>query len=346
MTDEHSRPRPILTALHFTDTHHKGVNPRSRIDDYPRAVLQKVAWVVNEALRRKVDVLFHTGDWFDGYNVDASVVGDVMDVLVPARDAGIVIVGVYGQHDVLGYNVDTIRRCSIRLLEASKIITLLRRGQVFSCKGVAVVGCPYADGIDGVDGLDEGYGYYIGEKDGFDRREYQRTILLAHGTLVEHPLPEGFRHTLLEKVNINADIVLSGDYHDGYGVYRRSDGVTFCNPGSLARTKRTKRMPKTALIEVYAKDDIAPGVSIVPVKCAAASVDIFSDEDVPEPANDAQVAEMVAYLERETQVAEYRQFDVSAAIRNLPVEGRAALVSEARSMAMSAVQKAEKQTDG
>ena len=270
-----THPKPLLTAMYFTDTHSKGVNPRSRIDDYPLAIIEKVDWVVQQSIKRKVDIILHGGDWFDSHDVGNSVVGDFMDAIAPAVAAGIPIVGTYGSHDVHGYNAETLKRGALRILESSKMVTILRRGQVYAINGVAIVGCPHTTGLDGGDG-----NYFIDDYycvDQIAQEEYDATILLAHGTLVEYPLPDGFDHTLIENVKVNADLVLSGDYHEGYGVYRRSDGVVFCNPGSVARTKVTnKRIPCVAFVEVYAAGfDVDHGVSIIPIAKAKPFLALF-----------------------------------------------------------------------
>ena len=60
--------KPILKAIFLTDTHLRASNPRSRIDDYPQATLDKFKWILDYAVKRGVDVILHGGDFFDGYD--------------------------------------------------------------------------------------------------------------------------------------------------------------------------------------------------------------------------------------------------------------------------------------
>jgi exonuclease SbcD len=59
-------------------------------------------------------------------------------------------------------------------------------------------------------------------------------VHVAHGMLLDHEPPFD-RFTLIGDVRSDADLILTGHDHLGYGVVTRNDGKVFCNPGSITR---------------------------------------------------------------------------------------------------------------
>ncbi len=324
--------KPILKAIFLTDTHLRASNPRSRIDDYPQVILDKIKWILDYAKKREVDVILHGGDFFDGYDIAKSVEISLMNL---CNQYDLHIVAPVGSHDIHGYSIDTIKRSSVGVIEAAKVIHLLDHGEVFNFGGVSIIGCPHSVDIDQKED-----GYYISEEIIQEERDY--TILLAHGNLVDHELPEGFDCTLLDDAEVNADLVLSGHYHPGYGVYRRKDGVTFVNPGSVARVKATtnnrKRTPSIAYIEVF--KDAPVSVDIVPIKIAEPGDEVFGDEVLVEEPPDNDVAKLVEHLKKQTDQVS-GSFDIRHAIETLPLEGDEEIVREARKRALKIIQTVE-----
>lgn len=322
----------LLKLLFFTDTHVKGINPRGRIDDFTSAIFEKIQWVVSDAVKREVDLVIHGGDWFDSYDVGNTVLSNYIRALEPLRRANIPVVSVHGSHDVHGYQARTLGRSSLGVLETAGYVTLLRAGQTYRIKDILVAGVPHQS--------DSNVSYMVD-----DRGDAKYVISVIHDTLVERPLPVGFDHILLSEIEVNAELVLSGDYHPGHGVYRREDGVIFCNPGALARMKATSnnrtRTPSIAYIEIY--DGAPPSIDIVPVGVAKAGEDIFDDVDPTlDDATSDEVAKLVEYLKQETEQAG-RLFDPIEALNTLPIDGDEDVVAEARLIAVGIVQEMEVQ---
>jgi len=329
--------KPILTGLFMTDTHVKGINPRGRLDDYPTTILRKIEWVVNTAIERRVDVVLHGGDWFDTFEVSDKVKASLIAVLRRLDHAGIPLLGVHGSHDVHGYAASTLPRTSLGVLRAAGVVSLLGYGDIVEVPpGVTIGGIPHIPGLDDPEHPDASY-------------ELPRRcqILLAHGTLVESPLPDGFSHTLLSDVQVNADLVLSGDYHPGYPVYQRSDGVTFYNPGSLARVKGTpnnrSRRPGVAYFELFT-GNTAPRVDFLPVPAdiARPGDEIFSEGTSAEPPPDTDIAQLVRALKEQTDTNTVR-FDPLVMLENLPLDSLTddpGLAAEAKALAAREIQAA------
>jgi hypothetical protein len=217
--------------------------------------------------------------------------------------------------------------------------TILKRGEFVVIDNVAIVSVPHSAGLDGGPGY-----YYIGEKDHFYRSQYARTILLAHGTLVDTPKPDGFDFTLISEARVNADLVLSGDYHPGYATYvRAADGVVFANPGSLARNTATanNRVRTPSILDIDIIDGAPVGVTRVPIMCAADGADVFTDVVPTDPPDDGGIRDLVAYMR--SQSAESDQFDPIDLINRLPATNFSAedqeFLEEARSWTVITLQR-------
>lgn len=233
--------------LYFGDPHIRGTNPRNRIDSYPEAWKAKLREIWQLGKLHQVDAFLEPGDTFDLPDVANSVLNDAADLM---SEAPAPIYTTAGNHDIPGYNVAAFGNTSLRLLE--RIVPQLRvindpaKPVLFGPQAtpeVAVTFTPYSGNIDR-----DGYGYSPEvEIPGAYR------LHVAHGMLLDHTPPFD-RFTLVQEVKTSAKIVLTGHDHTGYGVYRRADGVIFCNPGSLTRLSASQteitRQISVALITI------------------------------------------------------------------------------------------------
>jgi exonuclease SbcD len=216
------------------DPHARGTNPRNRKDEYKPALIAKLREVFQLATDRSVDALLLAGDFFDLPDVANSVLNEFADVL---SESPVPIYTTAGNHDIPGYNI--VPKLHI-INDPGKPVFFGRHDEV------VITFTPYSGKID-----HDGYGYspeYVGP-DGY--KPYR--IHVAHGMLLDHSPPFD-RFTLVQEVKTSAHMVLTGHDHTGYGIYRRGDGVTFCNPGSLTRLSASEseisRTIQVALIEV------------------------------------------------------------------------------------------------
>lgn len=236
--------------LYVADWHLRGTSPRNRLDDYPEAIKTKLLEVFQIATEHKVKAIIQPGDIWDIPEVATGVLLQFADLL--ADHCPVPIYSTYGQHDVYSYNSTTFNRTSLALLE--RIVPQLKvvrspSEPVHLTEGdmwVQLTFTPHSKRVD-VDG----YGY---SPEVESPMEGALKIHVTHGMLLDHEPP--FPHfSLIEDVPTTADLVLTGDYHPGYGVYhRKRDNVTFCNPGALCRqsasTGEIERPIQVALIEV------------------------------------------------------------------------------------------------
>jgi exonuclease SbcD len=249
-----------VKLLFVGDIHLRGKNPRNRIDNYQETIREKLCEVYEIAKQHQVRAILCPGDIFDWPEVSNGVLIKCMQLL---RECPVAIYTCPGNHDIYGYNLDTYDRTSLRLL--SELVPRLHVVRdpgspvLFSAIGVdvAVTFTPYSGRMD-----HGGYGY----SPEYRHRDTRLHIHVAHGMLLDHTPPFD-RFTLIQDVKTEADIVLSGHDHTGFGVYHRADGKIFCNPGSLTRMSASvneiERTVQVALIDTDTKN-----IELIPLKCA------------------------------------------------------------------------------
>ncbi|WP_138751086.1 metallophosphoesterase [Paenibacillus sinopodophylli] len=234
--------------LYFGDPHIRGTNPRNRTDSYPEAWKAKLREIWALGKLHQVDAFLQPGDTFDLPDVANSVLNDAADVF---SEAPAPIYTTAGNHDIPGYNVAAFGNTSLRLLE--RIVPQLRvvndpaKAVLFgpgAIPEVALTFTPYSGNIDR-----DGYGYSPENEPVGDAYR----LHIAHGMLIDHTPPFD-RFTLVQEVKTTAQMVFTGHDHTGYGIYRRGDGVIFCNPGSLTRLSASQgeisRTIQAALITI------------------------------------------------------------------------------------------------
>lgn len=267
-----------MKLLYFTDPHYRGTNPRNRIDDYFAAACEKTREIFALAREHDVRAILCGGDDLDRPEVADGVKADLADLL---NESPVDIYTAIGNHDIYGYNPDTYRRTSLRILERMcpklRVMTAAKGFREFTDGSTIVVVSfePYSGKMD-----IDGYGY--DPQAGVDRGEAYR-IHIAHGMLLDHT-PPFERFTLLSNVETTADMVLTGHDHSGFGVYRRADGKVFVNPGSLTRIAASvgeiERTPQVALIDVKAvmvegRQEYKAVVDLIPLKCAKPGAEVL-----------------------------------------------------------------------
>jgi exonuclease SbcD len=256
-----------MRLLFVGDLHLRGTNPRNRTDNYWDAVSAKLRELFALAEQHQVRAILCPGDVFDRPEVATGVLIEAMQLF---RDCPTNFYTCPGNHDIYGYNLDTYERTSLRLLSelVPRLHVILDHGSpvLFSIFGtdVAVTFTPYTGRMD-----HEGYGYSPECRN----RNTRLHIHVAHGMLLDHTPPFD-RFTLIQDVKTDADIILSGHDHTGFGVYHRADGKIFCNPGSLTRmaasVNEIERTVQVALIDTDTRN-----IELIPLQCAKPGAEVL-----------------------------------------------------------------------
>lgn len=229
-----------MKILYLTDTHIRGTSPRSRLDDMPATLKAKLAEVVALAKRHGVAAILHGGDLFDRPDVAPAVALEFLRVLM---EAPCPIYGIAGNHDVYGFNPQTVPRTMLGLFDGFKLFRLIRPGERAWVEqdGITlqVTGQEFHAELDRRNPVldycvvPEGVGGSLHERS----PEADFAIHLTHGLLLERAFFEGSAHTLLDHVMAQtvADVTFGGHYHPGWSKLYEVDGHLFINPGALVR---------------------------------------------------------------------------------------------------------------
>ena len=215
----------MTKVLFFTDPHVRISNPRSRKDNFVETILKKLEYVGKLGDIMNVDAFVCGGDWLDRPDIPYSMLGQFIGVMTKF---GRPIYTVIGNHEEYGYNPDTHSRTALVALTSAGILTRL------SSTDPALIGDNIAiTGADAHSKLDKGFrteDYVV-----CPRVEGRTNIRVVHGYLKDGPEFNRIPSTDISDIlDTQADVILTGHEHSGYGVIHRS-GKTFCNPGALAR---------------------------------------------------------------------------------------------------------------
>lgn len=266
----------MIRLLYFTDPHLRGTNPRARIDDYPGALKAKLREVFSLAAKHNCDAVVCGGDLFNRPDTAYAVAGEFAAVLA---ECPVQIYVCPGNHEIYGYNLDTLNRSVLGFMDQINLVQILNREPVVFRDEVTV----YLTGQGFYHDIDHSPADYqtgINRIDGFK-------VHVVHGMLVEKPLPYEVAHTLVDQVKTDAHVIMSGHEHIGFGLHQRSDGVWFCNPGALSRTtakaEEFYRPIQVALYEFSSRGIIK--AELIPLNCALPGTEVLSRDHL------AQLAE-------------------------------------------------------
>jgi exonuclease SbcC len=182
----------------------------------------------------------------DKYNTNPEVINYIIEILCKANNQ---ILGIIGNHDVYGQNHAVYKKVIIGTLFTSGIIKLLTKVPVFvEAEDV----CVQLTGGNYVPDIDKDRTVYQIKR----HPEADHAIHVVHGFLVTKHWPTLKRqhYTVLSEVFTEANVVLTGHEHQGFGIVQQ-DGVLFSNPGALGRIssnlKEINRMPQVTLLNAH-----------------------------------------------------------------------------------------------
>jgi len=250
-----------MRILFITDTHIRGTNPRSRVDNFYYSLKGKFNEIRLILEKEDIHYIFHGGDWFDRPDLSPSIVRDFAMIIKGFKCP---IYTVAGNHDIYGHNPGTVSRTMLGLMEGIGLITLLTRDDeiILEKDGIKlqVTGSSYYYDID-KEGRDISY---VIKK----RKDVDYAVNLVHGMLVDKPFMHGIAHTIIKDIkHTQADVTLAGHYHSGFGIVEM-DGKYFVNPGSIARLSNSpiemSRTPKTVVL------DFGDNISIKTIELSSA----------------------------------------------------------------------------
>ena len=236
-----------MKILHITDSHGTMKSPESRTDIYYLAFLKKMYELKYVIKQYNINLIIHTGDLFHTPRVSDKFTGALAEII---KSYGIPMYVVPGNHDIDGYSISTIDQTKLGLLYKTGVVRELDREhpiQLISHKdeelSVNIYGQEYYKDIDTGNVAD----YSIQDSSSADFN-----ILAIHGYLCDKPQNPNIRHTLCQNIVTDADVILSGHFHESFS-YQGSDFSAY-NPGSLMRVEQNaynqKHMPQYGILEI------------------------------------------------------------------------------------------------
>ncbi len=279
-----------MKILYFTDIHLKGVNPKSRKDNYLEAICKKLTEVGEIGNTLKVDCFLCGGDLFDLYDPAYSVTNKLISIFKGYRAP---IFTIIGSHDYDGYNLTTLPRTAIGNLIQSGVLKSLKEFICPIVRGTENKSLVSITGFNHSIDMDKNLNVY--KEKSKDTAIYK--IGVYHSMLLDKPFPFCDFTLLSDVAKVTSfDCILSGHYHPGYKTevinvkdnkaqfietntfqHSKRDGkdILFCNPGAISRLTKTERKPKCAVLTIL-KDW---GISIQEIYLKSVVSDVFIEQE-------------------------------------------------------------------
>lgn len=292
------------------DRHNSMAKPANRIDDYFETTKAKDKEIKELALKYNAKAILHPGDfWTDG---DAKIKNElVSDVInrwfnIDNPSTNIPLVGIAGNHDLIGGNVKSLSNTTAGLLDSIGFMPLVSREnpiiyKMDNGKTVAITGTNYQINVDKPTTLDD---YIVEEKLG----DYH--IHIVHGMLTPKSYGQLFRHTTIDQIkHTKADITFCGHDHIGFDTIEH-EGKFFVNPGAVVRlkndVKEMKRVVKVVLVDISEKGITLTDIPLI----SALPGEMVLDREVIEKKKEKLLAaeEMKAQI-KQLQISQKIRFD-------------------------------------
>lgn len=268
----------------ITDTHYD-YKYESRKDDTLKTLLDKTVQAYDWFKQQGCAFVVHGGDMFDRHRIyNFDLLSRVRNTL---KNAGLTTYFIMGQHDLQGYNENTLPASCLGFLDSISDGSLRFLENEMDIDGYRFVPSHVnADPVKTINGVKKGA---------------VPTICVCHALLTDQREAFG-TISITHCKNKNVQLVLSGDLHDGVP-FQVCNGMQFYNPGSFSRDVKTLRLPKVAAFQwdgtQFQLDEFEP-------KCPDAKDIFFWDDDVK---TSSVIKEEDEVKENEASyIAEFQQF--------------------------------------
>ena len=270
------------------DRHNSEFIPSSRIDDYHLTCEAKDNEIINIAKKYNADMILHPGDfWTDSDKKPSNEF--VASIARRWMAAGIPVIGIPGNHDLIGNNINSLPNTTTGLLNSLGVFKTLAKGEILTVEAdgfnIGITGTPFHKGMDKPENISD---YIVSEK----TTDY--LIHLVHGMLTPYDYGKLFHHTKIEQIlDTKADLVLCGHDHVGFGIIEYASKI-FVNPGAVVRMsaadKEMSRQVAVCLIEI---DRQGITCKLIPLTSALPGSQVLSREHIEHKTQEAQYEEKI-----------------------------------------------------
>jgi exonuclease SbcD len=269
------------------DLHFRIENPRNRKDTYFVTLISKLDETCALAQKHNAAAVIIPGDIFDSANVGLSTIIELAFSLKRLqKNYGIPILTISGNHDLPAGNKSALSRTPYGLLSKLGYLRDLEKGPYMISNVANISGWGFDFKTDTEDGA---YQFnapeYAAQTSGGIITDIDTPkVHIVHSMLLASSPTFPMRHTLINQVETNADIIVVGHSHDGFGIIRRKDGKLFINPGALCRLSASKaemeRTVQVALLTIRSKTDF--DAELIPLQSARPAEEVLDREAIVE----------------------------------------------------------------
>ena len=217
----------------LTDSHFSVIRNNFRTDNYFESLISKFQQCYEHFNKSGCEFIVHGGDVFDKYRTYSHpMLLKIREIIIKSK---IPTYFIWGQHDLLGYNRNSSHNSNLEFLK-----------EICDGKLIEIKDCIELDKI-------RIFASHVDQEpittlQSINLKYKKPSIAVVHALLYNSE--SNFSIIDIRKFGkIHPTIVLSGDLHGGFSKTELY-GTTFYNPGSLARTEKTDRKPKAAIIEL------------------------------------------------------------------------------------------------
>lgn len=310
----------MFKAIVCGDLHYRGINPRSRLDNFQEALGAKLLEVFDLARKHETQAIIIPGDLFDG---PATAWGTAAELAKMLQTAPCPVLTVPGNHDIWAGNPGSKHRTPFGFMAALGIIWDLTEEPFETSdrdKGaldIAITG----HGFDIETDTPAGAGQFMPPPHAFEWDGV--SIHVVHSMLMDREPGFDMQHTLISQVQTTAQVIVSGHEHTGFGVHSRDDGVLFINPGALCRlSAHVAEIERTVQVVLLTIQDGQVDAELIPLQSARPGPEVLSREHLEaETERAGQIEEFLKLLasEGEAKFLEVREIVEDIAARdNIP----------------------------
>ncbi|MEE9214907.1 MAG: metallophosphoesterase [Thermodesulfobacteriota bacterium] len=245
----------------FTDSHFRDDTPKSRIDDIWQAQMNKLDEINEIAKDNELDFMIEGGDFFNTKKPSHKL---VRAIIRWANQLPCPLLGIIGNHDVTGYNLDSSAQSGIGVLFESGVMK--RLDLIEDVNEKVVIKAVHVNAH-----AEQNYGddYMFDEK----YKDWKRIIISHNYIIPEDSMPFGFVHP--KDIKTNAHLVLCGHYHTPFNYTTKT--TAWINSGPICRWAINEAGHKPNVVIVSIEDGFIGTKSIL---LESAKRDVFDLESV------------------------------------------------------------------